>query len=1161
MNKLFLMLFIFSASTLFSQVQDIKNSPFNNAPENVRDTKAFQRAKYFYEQRMYPNNFIPKDAYEKAYRQKEELKNSSGYAMTGPFDSWTNIGPTTGFLFGWENISSRITTVQYDPNDGNTIYLGAANGGIWKSTDGGTVWVPKSDFENSLSSGSIAIDPSNSNIIYYGTGEATYSKVSYYGRGLMKSTNGGDTWTNISSGLPSSSYTSRLVIRPNNSGHLLAAMGNDGIYRSTNAGVSWTQLDTGRCDDVVFSPTGDTAYIVGSGTGYRVSVNGGATFVVNGSLQLDSNRSHIAICKAYPQYLYVSTYDGVNTIRIYLSTDHGLTFNQTATGQNFNAGQAWYDFYMYLNPFDPYYAYVGSIDIWRTTDGLSFTNVSNSYGGGNVHPDQHNLAFHPTDPDQMLCVNDGGIMKSTNRGLSWINLNTNLTLTQFYRITSDPSNGNHILGGTQDNGTQRTLGTLNWTAAFAGDGGEVCFHAQDNDYILGETQLNGVRRSTDGGITWVSATSGLYGFSAWVGPILSHPTAAGIFYTARSSVFRSTNWGANWVSISSGISGIIREMAISKTDPNIMYASVLDTMYRSTNAGVLYSSASSGLPGGIITSIYVHPDSSQVAFATISGFGTGHVYKTTNTGASWIDISGNLPDSPANDVFIFDRGNGTYLYYAATDIGVFVTKNYGGSWTELAGGLPNTVAMHLDYNASANKLRIGTHGRGVWEITPQPLVSAAPCEDFTTTTFPPASFDVEFSGTNFWTRQNPSAYGAGTASAKFDFYSAVQGTVQSLVSNEFIPTGANAYLTFDEAYAPYTSPSYGPDTLVVEASSNGGVSYSVLATLIGRNDGTGELNTSPPNVNSYSPANNEWRPKIYSLPAGINKIRLKAKSGYGNNLYLDNICVQTLAVPVSNFLCDIPQGFYRATPSSNVIRDTIKMYLKRTDFPNVTVDSASMFIQDYGCESATFSKALNGNYHLVFKHRNSIETWTNAGNPNYTRGSAFSYDLISNNTVVYGNNQIIVDNTYNYFGNYGGDIDQNGFVDLSDVTAVNNDANVFATGYIVSDVTGNDLTDLEDLLITYNNSSAFVQKEAPPGAAPLPAPVVNDSKNIVFQNNAQRQKYEAGLKYQSDHPEESIMEYVPDRGPLPTQEYLDKIKEERKEKSKNINNNTKRGLR
>ncbi|HMS34058.1 MAG TPA: hypothetical protein PKC91_08225, partial [Ignavibacteria bacterium] len=194
-------------------------------------------------------------------------------------------------------------------------------------------------------------------------------------------------------------------------------------------------------------------------------------------------------------------------------------------------------------------------------------------------------------------------------------------------------------------------------------------------------------------------------------------------------------------------------------------------------------------------------------------------------------------------------------------------------------------------------------------------VSPAPCEDFTTVTFPPSSFSVDFTGTNYWSRATVSAYGSGSGSAKFAFYDAGPALpiVQSLVSNNFANTAANTYLTFDEAYAPYGS-GFGPDTLLVEASGNNGGSYTVLATLLGLADGSGELNSAPATVTSYTPANTEWRPKIYSLPVGTNKIRLRAKSGYGNNLYLDNICVQALSVPVSGFLGVTPQGFYRGTP-------------------------------------------------------------------------------------------------------------------------------------------------------------------------------------------------------------------------------------------------------
>ncbi|MGB4851669.1 MAG: hypothetical protein WBQ38_05070 [Ignavibacteria bacterium] len=719
------LLFLFFIFYSVSSAQDlkIKNNPYDNADEQTKSRKAFQRERWFYEQRMYPDNFIPKDAYKKAYEQREAMRVQKGYSMSNPFNTWTNIGPTTGFYFAYSNITSRMPTVKYDPNNPNVIYVGTAFGGVWKTTDEGVTWSSKSDFEVSLSSGSIAIDPSNTNIIYYGTGEATYSAASYYGRGLLKSTDGGNTWTNYTSGLESLSFFTRINIRPGHSNELLCALGNrsslgvnGGLYRSTNGGVSWNLLASGRCDDVIFSPGGDTAYAIGSGTGYLISTNGGSSFSANGSITAGT-RNHIAVAKSSPNILYYAKHSG-STITVFKSTNGGFNFSQIVTGQNFSGSQAWYDFYMHISPHDANLAFVGSVDAWRTTNGgaTNFTNVTNGYGGGNVHVDQHNVDFHPTDPNKMVCVNDGGIWKSTDKGATWININNALTLTQFYRIASNPSNANQILGGTQDNGTQQTFGTLNWTAAFGGDGGEVCFHAVNNNYILGETQNNGVYRSSNGGSSFVSATSGLSGTGSWVGPLISHPDSAGIFYTARAQVFKTINWGATWTAISSGTSGTIREMGISKSSPNVMYATSGSSVYRSTNRGYTYANVTTGLPARTITSVYAHPDSALVAVITFSGFGSGKIYKTTNGGSSWFSISGNLPDSPANDALIYYPGVSTSTYFIAMDIGVFVSGDFGNTWFELSNGLPNTVAMHMDYHAATNKLRIGTHGRGVWEI-------------------------------------------------------------------------------------------------------------------------------------------------------------------------------------------------------------------------------------------------------------------------------------------------------------------------------------------------------------------------------------------------------------------------------------------------------------
>lgn len=923
MKTLIILIIIFTTGIIFSQDLKINNNPYERADEFTKSRKAFQRERWFYEQRMYPENYIPEDAYEKSLNQKEMLRNEFGFSMLSPFDTWTSVGPTPGFYFGYSNITSRMATVKYDPDNPNIIYIGAACGGIWKSTNGGTTWIPKSDFEVSLSSGSIAIDPSNTGIIYYGTGEATYSIVSYYGRGLLKSTNGGNTWLNISSDLPLSSYTSRIVIRPNYPGHLLAAMSHDGLYRSTNSGNSWTRIISGRCDDVIFSPTGDTVYIFGNGTGFRISTNGGTDFFENTSL-LPGERNHIAICKSFPAIIYASIYNSGN-INIYKSTNAGTNFIQIASGQDFNGVQGWYDFYVYVNPSDPNTAYVGSIDIWRTTNGgTNFFNITNGYGGGNVHVDQHNLDFHPTDANQMICVNDGGIWKSTNKGTSWTNLNTNLTLTQFYRISSDPSNANHIIGGTQDNGTQRTTGTLNWVAAYGGDGGEVCFHLKNNSYILGETQNNGVFRSTDGGVSWNSAESGLSGNGSWIGPIISHPDSNAIFYTARQQVFKSTNWGASWFAISSGTTGTIREMAVSKSSANIMYATSENFIFKSSNRGYTFTNVTAGLPNNVITSVNVHPDSSQVAIITFSGFGIGKIYKTTNGGVSWNNITGNLPDSPANDALFYYPGMPTSTYYIANDVGVFVTNNNGQSWVELANGLPNTVVMHLDYNQTANKLRAGTHGRGVYEIQlnstivdVQSLsVGVTGSQLFFTSTINPAGKvknnspgAVTFSVTR---KINPGGYtntqtisnlaSGASADVTFSLWTFSPGTTYTIQDSVFISGDLN---TLNNVLSGAITPNLGEYlTLICEgfystafppsgwSIVSSGFNYITRNSVSSYGIGTGSVKYDNWNYNSGT-VQSIVTPVFQTSASGDSLKFDHAYSPYNNNNYTDSLIIET----------------------------------------------------------------------------------------------------------------------------------------------------------------------------------------------------------------------------------------------------------------------------
>ncbi len=713
----------FFQSILLAQVnytdQLIENSVYSNAPENIQQSKPFIRQRWFFEQRAYPEGFIPEGAYEKAIQQKDELRLQNIDLDTDI--NWVSLGPSPDNYFNYRNISSRIVTGAFDPSDPDIIYVGPANGGVWKSTDGGVNWKPLTDNQISLAMGSIAIDPTNTNIIYAGTGEATYSGVSYYGRGLLKSTNAGNSWVRITNGLPYSTYFSRLKIRPNHPQELIAALGSRGLYRSTNSGINWTQLLAGRTDDIIFSPTGDTAFAVGAGIGLRRSTDGGVTFQSFGSGLISGTRTHFDLCMSSPSVMYAAVY-GSSVVRLFKSIDYGENWFELSTTSDFQNRdhQAWYDLYCRVNPNNPKVAYVGTIEIYRTTDGINFEDISHGYSGGNVHVDQHYLFFHPTDENTFFACNDGGIWKTTDNGDNFTNLNQGLTLTQFYRIAASPFTPSRILGGTQDNGTQQTFSSMNWVAAYGGDGGEVSFNLFDPNYIMGETQNGGLFRTSNGGSSWSSAMGGINTSEnvAWVAPIIANPNIDGTFYIARQKVYKTTNNGGLWVAISGNVNGTsaVREMDISNSNPDIMYATSGSKVFSSRDGGVSWVDKTNGLPNKTITSVHIHPTREEIAVISFSGFETSKVFKTTDSGNSWKDIHGDLPDSPVNDVFIYYEDDAhPNTYFAATDIGIFITQDNGIKWIELSDGLPNSVIMDFDYSPTTKMLRAGTHGRGVYE--------------------------------------------------------------------------------------------------------------------------------------------------------------------------------------------------------------------------------------------------------------------------------------------------------------------------------------------------------------------------------------------------------------------------------------------------------------
>ncbi|RCK73613.1 MAG: Glycosyl hydrolase, BNR repeat precursor [Ignavibacteriae bacterium] len=741
-------LFLISSQLSFSQMEGSEN------PEEEGENR-FLREEWFYKQRAIPFDEIPENARLIAYEQDLALsRRYNKNILKTTYPAWLNIGPapaaTMSYSPLWGDIAGRMRSVAVDPLNPDIIYIGAANGGVWKTTNGGNSWFPLTENELSLAMGAIAIDPNNPDVIYAGTGEALAgtNRTTYFGAGLLKSTNGGMSWQRITNGFGSNTHFSKIAIRSSNSNYVYAALAtglwyassptNQGIWRSTNGGINWTRtLNVTRAFDVIIHPVGqDTVYAAvgntSSSSGFYKSTDAGQSWIQQNTGLISASsirRMHISQSQNNPSIIYAVTNSSDST-RVFKSTNGGNSWFRV--GGNYWFGgiwgstyydQGWYDLYIAVNPSNPDVVYVGNVDLMKTTDGgNTWTRLVSSWDG-KAHVDQHSIAFHPYNHETIFIVNDGGINKSTNGGNTFTSLNTNLSVTQFYHIATSPHDVWHVIGGTQDNATQRRPpGSTNWVGVIGGDGGVVVFDYSNPSYIYGEYVYGSIYRSSDGGNNFYSAKNGITESGAWIAPILIHPDEPTTLYTATTKIYKTTNRGDLWFPISDALYGStkINAMDISRTNPDYMLAlaseySSSPAVFISSNGGYNWSNITSGLPARYMTTVKFHPDSSNIIFVGISGFGTGHLYRSTNYGTNWTNISTTLPDIPVNDIFI-DPTIPNLRYFIATDLGVYVTENAGNSWVKLDQEFPNTAAMSFSYHKTTKTLRVATHGRGIFEM-------------------------------------------------------------------------------------------------------------------------------------------------------------------------------------------------------------------------------------------------------------------------------------------------------------------------------------------------------------------------------------------------------------------------------------------------------------
>ena len=712
---------------------------------------------WFFMQRAYPVGAVSSEKFDAAVEQARVDRAASELSTSTAGLVWQQAGPY--------NIGGRVTALAVLPG-GATIYLGAANGGVFKSTNSGVNWTPVFDPWSVYSIGALAYDPSNWAKIYVGTGESNSSVDSYDGAGVFISRNAGASWGYL--GLQQTRRISRVAVDPADSNRIFAAaMGTQfstgpdrGLYRSLDGGQTWSKVlfvsDSTGCTDVVFNPahpetmfcatwerirrsTYRRAYGAECGI-WRSADHGSSWTKLAGGLPASSDnmgRIALAISRSRPSTIYAQITSGTSGpyigLGLYRSDNGGTTWvrKDVTNFTNDFGGFGWYFGDMAVDPTNAEKVYcLGTDLVVSTNGGANFTSIA-GYSSG-AHPDQHALWIDPSNPARIYLGCDGGFFWTIGAG--W-NQSLDLPISQFYGGAIDPSNPSRLLGGTQDNGSLQTSGSpTGWTAMGIGGDGFQCLVDPTNPQVtFGEYQFcsnkTGLLKSTNGGLSFNSAG----GFSSahrynWSTPIAMDPQDHMVLLVGANVVYRSTDNGSNYTVISPDLTrnipsaltySTISTLDVSPVNSLIYYVGTDDgRVWRTTSGGGGWTDITAGLPIRYVTRVVADPLNDQVVYCTLSGFGMdehlAHVYRSANRGDTWASISGNLPDVPANDIVV--DASDTNRLYLATDVGVYTSRDLGGSWYPLGFGMPFQTIFDLNLHQASRTLVAATHGRSQWKL-------------------------------------------------------------------------------------------------------------------------------------------------------------------------------------------------------------------------------------------------------------------------------------------------------------------------------------------------------------------------------------------------------------------------------------------------------------
>lgn len=688
----------------------------------------------------------------RAALELQRAQSAAGIASpSGGTGFWVSKGPSPSTFGGWAfgHVAGRISAITADWT-GGVLYLATASGGLWKSVDDGQSWTSVFDTAGTMTLGTVAVDPSNPDVVWAGTGENSAGCNSYFGIGLLRSPDGGATWElrNGTGGATLDDLASfaDVVVDPRDSNHVVTggrirgcedgSSSPGGIFTTDDGGLTWTErLPSREVFEIQQDPSSLDTFWAATSNGVYKSIDNAVSWTVQSASGLptgNTGRTEIAIAPGDGNVVYALFDQGSNSF--WRTLNGGASWTQMTTGSDACDGQCSYNMVLRVDPNDSDTVYRGTVRLFKTVDGGSnWSALTSSWGSGQkVHQDTHVLMMHPTQPDTFYVGSDGGLWKSENGGSTFTNRIGNLNITQFYAVATGASDPESIIcGGAQDNSSLARTDSDLWDLQFVTGDGFVCqIDTQNPNRAYITSYPNGgfpsIYRSQTGlfgGYSEITNGNGINGgeSSNWVTPYLLDPGSPNILFLGTSRMYRSTNFGSSWTpqgpsNFTAGGSNSMLSIDLNPNFPDHVWAGTTDgRVWRTVDSGDNWTNITSGLPSRSINDLASDPTDGDRVFAALAGFNSEHLWEWTEAGG-WVARDNGLPNVPANTALLLGAGD----ILVGTDVGVYRSADGGQNFVPYMDGLPQgTVVTDLKLDLP-DLVTAGTYGRGAWQIHVDP---------------------------------------------------------------------------------------------------------------------------------------------------------------------------------------------------------------------------------------------------------------------------------------------------------------------------------------------------------------------------------------------------------------------------------------------------------